>query len=188
LGRNPVGIFGWRADSEGPKARKQIAHFSLAEYEQIRQTLASNLVVIDEAVSRPREPVGDFREDRQPMITSIRYTDFEGFRRIYKAPDKHTDLTVEPDGDVWLGRQGFGGSDRTLIGRASGRRVLLPPYNSRFTQSSPGKNIYTQANIQRWKSANGHTIFDDFEVNVSASMADYDAAMFGRGKSTTDRP
>jgi hypothetical protein len=164
------------------------AQFSLAEYEQIRQTLASNLVVIDKAVSRPREPVRYFRENRQPMITSIRYTDYDGFRRIYLASNKHT-LTVEPDGQVWWGRRlGFGGSGSALIGRASGRRVLLAPYNIRWTESSPGKNIYTQANIQQWKCANGHTIFDDFEVNVSASEADYDAAMFGRRKSTTDRP
>ena len=51
--------------------------FSLAEYEQIRQTLQSNLALIDEAVNRPREPLEHFREDRKPMISSIRYIDYE---------------------------------------------------------------------------------------------------------------
>jgi hypothetical protein len=64
------------------------SRFSLAEYDQIRQTLDSNLAAIDQAVSRPREPIEHFREDRQPMISSIRYIDYDGLRHVYEGPDK----------------------------------------------------------------------------------------------------
>jgi hypothetical protein len=161
--------------------------FSLAEYEQIRQTLESNLALIDEAVNRPREPLEYFREDRKPMISSIRYIDYDGLRHTYPGPDKHTNLTVEPDGSVWLGQAwGAGGTSRTLIGFANEKRVLLAPYGSRLTQTSSGKNIYTQANVQRWKAKDGHAIFDDFEVKVSPSEAEFDVAMSERRKNTTE--
>jgi hypothetical protein len=154
------------------------SQFSLAEYEQIRQTVAANLAVIDEAVSRPREPVEYFRDDRKPMISSIRYIDYEGLRHTYAGPDKHTNLTVEPDGSVWLGQAwGGGGTSKTLIGFATEKRVLLAPYSSRLTQTSSGKNIYTQANVQQWKAKDGHAIFDDFEVSVSPSETEFEAAM-----------
>ena len=102
--------------------------FSLTEYEQIRQTLESNLALIDEAVNRPREPLEYFREDRKPMISSIRYIDYDGLRHTYAGPDKHTNLTVEPDGSVWLGQAwGAGGTSRTLIGFANGSEYCLLP-------------------------------------------------------------
>jgi hypothetical protein len=155
--------------------------FSLSEYEQIRQTLESNLAVIDETVSRPREPVEHFREDRQPKISSIRYIDYDGLRHTYAGPDKHTNLTVEPDGSVWLGQAwGAGGRSNTLIGFAKEQRVLLAPYGSRIAQSSSGKNIYTLANIQQWKSKSGRTIFDEFKVSASSSETEFEAAMSER--------
>jgi hypothetical protein len=63
---------------------------------------------------------------------------------------------------------------------------LLAPYGSRLTQTSSGKNIYTQANVQRWKAKDGHAIFDDFEVKVSPSEAEFDVAMSERRKNTTE--
>jgi hypothetical protein len=163
--------------------------FSLAEYEQIRQTLASNLALLDEAVNRPREPLEHFREDRRPMISSIRYIDYDGLRRTYSGPDKHTDLTVEPDGSVWLGQAwGRGGTNRILIGLAHEKQVLLAPYGSRLTQTSSGKNIYTRANVQQWTGKDGHRIFDDFEVKISPSEAEFDVAMSeGRRKAGDSR-
>lgn len=161
--------------------------FSLAEYEQIRQTLESNLALIDEAVNRPREPFEYFREDRKPIISSIRYIDYDGLRHTYAGPDKHTNLTVEPDGGVWLGQAwSAGGTSRTLIGFANEKRVVLAPYGSRLTQTSSGKNIYSQANVQQWKAKDGHAIFDDFEVNVSPSEAEFDVAMSDRRKTTAE--
>ena len=161
--------------------------FGLAEYEQIRRTLQSNLALIDEAVNRPREPLEHFREDRRPMISSIRYIDYERLRHTYAGPDKHTNLTVEPDGGVWLGQAwSAGGTSKTLIGFANEKRVVLAPYNSRLTQASSGKNIYTQANVQQWKAKDGHAIFDDFEVNVSPSEAEFDVAMSERRKNAAE--
>ena len=161
--------------------------FSVAEYEQIRQTLESNLALIDEAVNRPREPLEHFREDRRPMISSIRYIDYEGLRRIYSGGDEHTNLTVEPDGGVWLGQAwSAGGTSKTLIGFANEKRVLLAPYGSRLSQTSSGKNIYTQANVQQWKAKDGHAIFDDFEVKVSPSEAEFDVAMSERRKNASE--
>jgi hypothetical protein len=162
--------------------------FTFAEYEQIRQTLESSLALIDEAVNRPREPLEHFREDRRPMISSIRYIDYDGLRYTYAGPDKHTDLTVEPDGSVWLGQAwGAGGTSKILIGFANERRLVLAPYGSKLTQTSSGKNIYTQANVQQWKAKGGHNIFDDFEVKVSSSEAEFDAAMAQRRRNTSDR-
>jgi len=161
--------------------------FSLAEYEQIRQTLQSNLALIDEAVNRPREPLEHFRDNRKPMISSIRYIDHEGLRHTYAGPDKHTNLTVEPDGGVWLGQAwSAGGTSKTLIGFAKEKRVMLAPYGSRLTQTSSGKTIYTQANVQQWKARDGHAIFDDFEVNVSPSEAEFDVAMSERRKNAAE--
>ena len=161
--------------------------FSLAEYEQIRQTLQSNLALIDEAVNRPREPLEHFRDNRKPMISSIRYIDYEGLRHTYAGPDKHTNLTVEPDGGVWLGQAwSAGGTSKTLIGFAKEKRVVLAPYGSRLTQTSSGKTIYTQANVQQWKARDGHAIFDDFEVNVSPSEAEFDVAMSERRKNAAE--
>ena len=161
--------------------------FSLAEYEQIRQTLESNLALIDEAVNRPREPLEHFREDRRPMISSIRYIDYDGLRRTYAGPDKHTNLTVEPDGGVWLGQAwGAGGTSKSLIGFANEKRVVLAPYGSRLTQTSSGKTSYTQANVQQWKAKDGHAIFDDFEVKVSPSEAEFDVAMSERRKNAAE--
>jgi hypothetical protein len=161
------------------------SRFSLAEYEQIRQTLQSNLAAIDEAVSRPREPVEYFREDRQPMISSIRYIDYDGLRHTYAGPNKHTNVTVEPDGSVWLAEAwGAGGTTKTLIGHANEQRVLLAPYGSRIAQSSSGKNIYTLANVQQWKSKSSRTIFDEFEVKVAPSETEFDAAMSERRRIT----
>lgn len=161
--------------------------FSLAEYEQIRQTLQSNLALIDEAVNRPREPLEHFRDNRKPMISSIRYIDYEGLRHTYAGPDKHTNLTVEPDGGVWLGQAwSAGGTSKTLIGFAKEKRVMLAPYGSRLTQTSSGKTIYTQANVQQWKARDGHAIFDDFEVNVSPSEAEFDVAMSERRKNAAE--
>ena len=161
--------------------------FSLAEYEQIRQTLQSNLALIDEAVNRPRQPLEHFREDRRPMISSIRYIDYDGLRHTYPGPDKYTNLTVEPDGGVWLGQAwGPGGTSKALIGFANEKRVVLAPYGSRLTQTSSGKNIYTQANVQQWKAKDGHAIFDDFEVNVLPSEAEFDVAMSERRKNAAE--
>jgi hypothetical protein len=161
--------------------------FGSAEYEQIRATLEANLALIDEAVNRPREPLEYFREDRKPMISSIRYIDYDGLRRTYAGPDKQTDLTVEPDGSVWLGQSwGAGGTSKTLIGFANEKQVLLAPYSSRLTQTSSGKNIYTQANVQQWKAKDGDAIFDDFEVKVSPSEAEFDVAMSERRKNTAE--
>ena len=161
------------------------SQFSPAEYEQIRQTLESNLPLIDEAVNRPREPLEYFREDRKPVISSIRYIDYDGLRHTYAGADKHTNLTVEPDGSVWLGQAwGTGGTSKTLIGFANEKRVLLAPYDSRLTQTSSGKNIYTQANVQQWKTKFGHTMFDDFEVKVSPDEAEFDVAMSERRRDT----
>ena len=163
------------------------SQFSLAEYEQIRQTLQSNLAHIDEAVNRSREPLEHFREDRKPLISSIRYLDYDGLRHTYGGPDKDTDLTVEPDGSVWLGQTwGSGGTSRALIGFANENRLLLAPYSSRLTQTSSGKNIYTRDNIQQWKARSGRTIFDDFEVKVSPSEAEFDVAMSERRKNTAE--
>jgi hypothetical protein len=162
--------------------------FSLAEYEQIHQTLQSNLALIDEAVNRPREPLEHFREDRRPMISSIRYIDYDGLRRTYAGPDKHTNLTVEPEGGVWLGQVwGRGGTNKTLIGLAHEKEVLLAPYGSRLTQTSSGKTIYTQANVQQWKAKDGHAIFDDFEVQVSPSETEFDAAMTEHRRNSSAR-
>jgi hypothetical protein len=161
--------------------------FSLAEYEQLRQAVESNLALIDEAVNRPREPREYFREDRKPVISSIRYIDYDGLRRTYAGPDKHTDLTIEPDGGVWLGQSwSAGGTSKTLIGFAKENRVVIAPYGSRLTQTSSGKNIYTQANVQQWKAKDGHAIFDDFEVRVSPSKAEFDVAMSERRKNTAE--
>jgi hypothetical protein len=160
--------------------------FSLSEYEQIRQTLESNLALIDEAVNRPREPVEYFREDRKPMISSIRYIDYDSLRHTYTGPDKHSNLTVEPDGSVWLGQAwGAGGTSKGLIGFANEKRVVLTPYGSRITQLSSGKNIYTRANVQQWKSKEGHTIFDDFEVRVAPDESEFDAAMAERRRTNS---
>jgi hypothetical protein len=160
------------------------SQFSLAEYDQIRQTLESNLATIDETVRRPREPVEHFREDRQPMISSIRFIDYDGLRHVYKGLDKHTDLTVEPDGSIWLGQAWGAGGSKTLIGFANEKRVLLAPYGSRLTQTSSGKNVYTQDNVRQWKAKDGHAVFDDFEVKVSPSEAEFDVAMSERRKNT----
>jgi hypothetical protein len=161
--------------------------FSLAEYEQLHQTVESNLALIDQAVNRPREPLEYFREDRKPVISSIRYIDYDGLRRTYAGPDKHTDLTVEPDGSVWLGQSwSAGGTSKTLIGFANENRVVIAPYGSRLTQTSSSKNIYTQANVQQWKAKDGHAIFDDFEVKVSPSEAEFDVAMSERRKDTAE--
>ena len=161
--------------------------FSLAEYEQIRHTLESNLALIEVAVNRPREPLEHFRDDRRPMISSIRYVDYDSLRHTYAGSDKHTNLTVEPDGGVWLGQAwGAGGTSKTLIGFANERRIVLAPYGSRLTQTSAGNNLYTQANVQKWKAKDGHAIFDDFEVKVSASEAEFDAAMSERRKNTAE--
>ena len=161
--------------------------FSLAEYEQIRQILESNLALIDETVNRPREPLEHFREDRRPIISSIRYIDYDGLRRTYAGPDKHTSLTVEPDGGVWLGQAwGAGGTSTSLIGFANEKRVVLAPYGSRLTKTSSGKTIYTQANVQQWKAKDGHAIFDDFEVKVSPSEAEFDVAMSERRKNAAE--
>jgi len=163
------------------------SQFSPAEYEQIRETLESNLALIDETVNRPRPPLEHFGEDRKPLISSIRYVDYDGLRHTYAGPDKHTNLTVEPDGSVWLGQAwGAGGTSRTLIGFANERRVLLAPYGSRLTQTSSGKNIYIEANVQQWKAKDGHAIFDDFEVKVSPSEAEFDVAMSERRKNTAE--
>ena len=119
------------------------------------------------------------------MISSIRYIDYDGLRHTYAGPDKHTNLTVEPDGSVWLGQAwGAGGTSRALIGFANEKRVLLAPYGSRLTQTSSGKNIYTQANVQQWKAKDGHTIFDD--LKVSPSEAEFDVTMSERRKNTTE--
>jgi hypothetical protein len=164
------------------------SRFSRAEYEQIRQTLQSNLALIDQAVNRPREPLEHFREDRRPMISSIRYIDYEGLRHTYAGPDKHTNLTVEPDGGVWLGQAwGAGGTSKSLIGFAKEKRVVLAPYGSRLTQTSSGKTIYTQANVQHWKAKDGHAIFDDFEVKVSPSEAEFDVAMSEHRRNSSAR-
>jgi hypothetical protein len=147
----------------------------------------SNLALIDQAVNRPREPLEYFREDRKPVISSIRYIDYDGLRRTYAGPDKHTDLTVEPDGSVWLGQSwSAGGTSKTLIGFANENRVVIAPYGSRLTQTSSSKNIYTQANVQQWKAKDGHAIFDDFEVKVSPSEAEFDVAMSERRKDTAE--
>ena len=161
--------------------------FSRTEYEQIRQILESNLALIDEAVNRPREPLEHFRDNRKPMISSIRYIDHEGLRHTYAGPDKHTNLTVEPDGGVWLGQAwSAGGTSKTLIGFAKEKRVMLAPYGSRLTQTSSGKTIYTQANVQQWKARDGHAIFDDFEVKISPSEAEFDVAMSERRKNAAE--
>jgi hypothetical protein len=164
------------------------SQFSPAEYQRIRETLESNLALIDETVNQPREPLEHFREDRKPMISSIRYIDYDGLRKIYTGPDKYTNLTVEPDGSVWLGQKwGAGGTSKTLIGFANENRVVLAPYGSRLAQAGSGKNIYTQANVQQWKAKDGHTIFDDFEVKVSPSEAEFDVAMSERRRNSSGR-
>ena len=162
--------------------------FSSAEYDQIRAALEANLALIDEAVNRPREPLEYFREDRKPMISSIRYTNYDGLRRIYAAPDKHTNLTIEPDGSAWLEQAwGAGGTSKTLIGFANEKQLLLAPYSSRQTQTSSGKNIYTQANVQQWKAKDGRTVFDDFEAKVTSNETEFDAAMARRRRTSSER-
>src|SRR5437763_5349668 len=107
------------------------SQFSPAEYEQIRETLKSNLALIDEAVNRPRHQLEYFREARKPMISSIRYIDYDGLRQTYAGPDKHTNLTLEPDGSVWLGQAwGAGGTSKSLIGFANEKRDWLVPCDS----------------------------------------------------------
>jgi hypothetical protein len=122
------------------------------------------------------------------MISSIRYIDYDGSRRIYVGADKHTSLTVEPDGSVWLGQAwSAGGTSKTLIGFANEKQALLAPYGSRLTQTASGKNIYTQANVQQWKSKNGRTIFDDFEVKVTSNETEFEGAMAEQRRTETAR-
>jgi hypothetical protein len=98
-----------------------------------------------------------------------------------KVQTKGTNLTVEPDGSVWLAQAwGAGGTSKTAIGFATEQLVLLAPYGSRIAQASSGKNIYTLANVQQWKSRNGHIIFDDFKVKIAPSETEFEAAMSER--------
>jgi hypothetical protein len=121
------------------------------------------------------------------MISSIRYIDYESLRHTYAGPDKHTSLTVEPDGGVWLGQAwGAGGTSKSLIGFANETLVVLAPYGSRLTQTSSGTTIYTQANVQQWKTKDGQTIFDDFEVKVSPNEAEFDVAMSEQRKNAVE--
>lgn len=145
--------------------------FTPEEYEQIRQALADNLPAIDAALAQPREPRLSLAYERQPVIVSIRYVDYEAFRRVYRGPDPYV-VEVHPDGRVTMRRpSSVGGTVTSLVGYVvdDGRRVLVGP-----ASAQPSWSTWSPAEVQRCADARGRTLYDDFEVIVAENQDSFE--------------
>jgi hypothetical protein len=96
--------------------------FNSAEYEQIRDCLQTAHDAFDATAAQARTGVtADYGNDLQ--LSSIRYVDYESFRRTYTGSQPKVTVTIYPDGGVWLNHPR--GAIRIGGVVESGRKVVL---------------------------------------------------------------
>jgi len=150
--------------------------FTLAEYDQISQTLSDNLSVIDAAVERRDKPTKRLYDKRKPKISSIRYIDSRDLHKLYDSPDKRFKIEVNLNGQVFLLSEGM----KLLITKSSigyvagnGSKVVLDPNPEAVAFGTD--NIVTDLHtfVQQCVNVNGRSLHDDFVVEVSSSTQAY---------------
>jgi hypothetical protein len=98
------------------------ASFTPAEFDQIRERLQATHDEFNAAAAQSRTGVsGDYGADVQ--LSSIRYVDYDGFRRSYSGPQSKVTVAVYPDGGVWLNHP----NGTCLMGNVveGGRKVIV---------------------------------------------------------------
>jgi len=144
--------------------------FTPAEYEQICARLQATHAEFDGAAAQSRTGVSaDYGADLQ--LSSIRYVDYESFRRSYTGSQPKVTVAIDPDGGLWLSYPGGAG----LLGGVveGGRKFVLGSANARLrVPGVPDPIAYVVAAAD----FRGRRISDEFTVQ-KVSPAECDAAL-----------
>jgi hypothetical protein len=150
--------------------------FTPQEYAQIFETLSNNLSAIDIAVGHRKKPTTLY-EDRKPKISSIRYTNYNGVRRLYRYSEQRLGVEVDPAGQVWLGYMDPRSSGITgmCIGYVleNGSKIVLDP--NPYTAPFRAENIVTNMHwfVRQCVNIKEKSLFDDFTVEVPSNAEAY---------------
>lgn len=144
--------------------------FTPSEYEQVRERLQATCGEFDGAAAQSRTGVSaDYGADLQ--LSSIRYVDYESFRRSYFGSQPGVTVAIYPDGGIWLHHPG----GASLLGGVvdGGRKVVLGSANARLPIAGvPDPVAYLLAAVD----GRGRRIADEFAVE-KLSPAECEAAM-----------
>lgn len=144
--------------------------FTAAEYDQIRERLLATAGEFDDDAGRSR--TGEYFDYSNDLrLSSIRYADYEGFRRTYTGAERKVTVAIHPDGGVWLSHPG----GMSLLGGVveSGRKVVLGLAAVTLPVAGvPDPIAYALAAVD----ARGRRIADEFTVE-KLSTAECEAAL-----------
>lgn len=137
--------------------------FDRTEYDAIAACLEANLATLQEDIGKSRPPYDQFPPARQPRIVSVRYLDYDGLRRTWRAGGILQELVLEPSGDFYLGFSGR----RTLVGfvESDGRHVVLQRDPDSPNLDEPRIDDIVR-HLAQFEDAEGRTIFHDYEVEA----------------------
>jgi len=161
--------------------RVDATQFTLAEYEQIRQTIAANLARIDASMLKRKGKPVDLPGRRKPRITSIIYLDPRDYNKFYRS--ETYGFVIKPEGGaVVVGPSTEDGRKEMIVDGETwfpkgemglvinnGRTLIIPPDGEWI----PGVNKFAPPIAEvpdRYKlaeesfSKEGRSAFDDFEV------------------------
>jgi hypothetical protein len=144
--------------------------FTPAEYDQIRERLQATHEEFDASGARSRTGES-FDYGAAPRLSSIRYVDYESFRRTYTGSQSKVTVAIQPDGVVWLSHPRGG----MLLGNVveAGRKVVLGGMNANLPIAGISDPIAYALTVV---DARGRRIADEFTVE-KLGRAEYDAAM-----------
>jgi len=144
--------------------------FTPAEYDQIRERLQATHEEFDAAAARSRTGESfDYSADLR--LSSIRYVEYENFRRTYTGSQRKVTVSIAPGGAVWLSHPGGG----TLLGNVveAGRKVVFGGVSANSPIGGIADPIAYALSVV---DARGRRMADEFAVE-KVTRAEYDAAM-----------
>jgi hypothetical protein len=145
-------------------------HFTAAEFDQIRDRLKAVAGEFDASAAQSRTGVSaDYGADVQ--LSSIRYVDYDSFRRTYTGSNPKVTATIYPDGGLWLIHPG----GTVLLGNIveGGRKLVFGSSLAKLTIAGIADPVgYALAA----KDSAGRRIADEFAVEKLTS-SQYEAVM-----------
>jgi hypothetical protein len=137
--------------------------FSRAEYEQIYQTLASNLPAIDAAFARQRGSHVWLDYERQARLVSTRYTDCAALRKVYVGPEPFR-VEVDPVGGVTLQ---YPHETISTMRVTTGIGLIVDNGKTLLALPAPtdgSSRNWSWADVRQCRDERGRTVLDDFTL------------------------
>lgn len=151
--------------------------FTPAEFDLIRNRLQETLPELDATLAN--EPLGEWLDYGKPAkLSSVRYVDYESFRRLYTGPRKDVMIDVLPDGQVCVRHPG----GMILVGFIvdQGHKVILNEHSAAMGNTNiPNLLDY----VLSGRDVQGRTLASDFAVERVSENAFFAAMKVER----TDR-